>query len=62
MNHSGECFYAFSGADRIVLRKSKKIKDILKEIIACRKVDGGTHNDLLDMLLNTRYEDTGRLP
>jgi cytochrome P450 len=52
-------FYAFSGADRMVLRKSKKIKDILKEIIARRKVDKGTHNDLLDMLLNTRYEDTG---
>ncbi len=52
-------FYTFSGADRMVIRKSKKIKDILKEIIARRKVDGGTHNDLLDMLLNTRYEDTG---
>ena len=51
--------YAFSGADRMVLGKSKKIKDILKEIIGRRKVDGGTHNDLLDMLLNTRYEDTG---
>ena len=47
--------YAFSGADRMVLGKSKKIKDILKEIIARRKEDGGTHNDLLDMLLNTRY-------
>jgi cytochrome P450 len=52
-------FYVFSGADRMVLRKSKKIKDILKEIIAHRKADEGTHNDLLDMLLNTRYEDTG---
>ncbi len=52
-------FYVFSGADRMVLRKSKKIKDILKEIIARRKADEGTHNDLLDMLLNTRYEDTG---
>jgi cytochrome P450 len=51
--------YAFSGADRMILGKSKKIKDILKEIIARRKVDGGSHNDLLDMLLNTRYEDSG---
>jgi cytochrome P450 len=52
-------FYALSGADRMVLRRSKKIKDILKEIITRRKVEGGSHNDLLDMLLSTRYEDTG---
>jgi cytochrome P450 len=52
-------FYFISKADRIILRKSKKIRDILKEIIAERKAEGRSHNDLLDMLLNTRYEDTG---
>lgn len=32
---------------------------ILNEIIEERKQSGETHNDLLDMLLETRYEDTG---
>jgi cytochrome P450 len=52
-------FYSFSGADRMVLGRSKKIKDILKDIIAHRKAERSSHNDLLDMLLSTRYEDTG---
>lgn len=52
-------FYSFSGADRTVLKRSKKIRDILKEIIAHRKAENRSHNDLLDMLLSTRYEDTG---
>lgn len=54
-------FYSFSGADRMILRKSGKIKDILKEIIACRKAENGSHNDLLDMLLSSRHEDTGEI-
>lgn len=53
-------FYFFNGADRRVLRRSKKIRNILKEIIESRKEENRSHNDLLDMLLNTRYEDTGQ--
>lgn len=34
-------------------------KTILKKIIEDRKASGVVHNDLLDMLLATRYEDTG---
>ncbi len=52
-------FYSFNGADRLVLKRSKKIKGILKDIIAQRKSEQNSHNDLLNMLLNTRYEDTG---
>src|SRR5664279_360119 len=52
-------FYPVNRSDRLVLQKSKKIKDILKEIIAIRRAEKMPHNDLLDMLLNTRYEDTG---
>ena len=52
-------FYFFNGADRMVLKRSKKIKDILKDIIARRKAENSSRDDLLDMLLNTRYEDTG---
>jgi len=51
--------YPFNGADQVVLEKSKKIKNILKNMIAERRAGGSSHNDLLDMLLNTRYEDTG---
>ena len=40
---------------------SAEIKDILKEIITKRKSENRSHNDLLDMLLNTRYEDTGEV-
>ena len=52
-------FYPVSRADRIIMQKSKKIKYILKEIILNRKMESSSHNDLLDMLLNARYEDTG---
>jgi cytochrome P450 len=54
-------FYPINGADRIILEKSKKIRNILKGIIAHRKAENNSHNDLLDMLLNTRYEDTGEV-
>ena len=53
--------YPFNRADQIILQKSGKIKNILKGIIAERKAGGSSHNDLLDMLLNTRYEDTGEV-
>jgi cytochrome P450 len=37
------------------------MREILREIIANRKAEIKSHNDLLDMLLNTRYEDTGEV-
>jgi len=52
-------FYSVSSAERMVLRKSKRIKNILKEVITNRRAENRNHNDLLDMLLNARYEDTG---
>jgi cytochrome P450 len=52
-------FYLFNGADRQILRRSKKMRKILKEIISDRKTENNSHNDLLDMLLSARYEDTG---
>jgi cytochrome P450 len=51
--------YPFSGADRAIIQKSKKIKGILKKIISDRREEKIPHNDLLDILLNTRYEDSG---
>ena len=51
--------YPFNRANRIILKKAVRIRDILKKIVDERKTDSVIHNDLLDMLLNTRYEDTG---
>jgi cytochrome P450 len=52
-------FYPLNRADRVILQKSNRIRKILKVIIDQRKSEGGIHNDLLDMLLNSTYEDTG---
>jgi cytochrome P450 len=51
--------YPFNRADRIILKKADRIRNILKNIIDERKADSLIHNDLLDMLLGVRYEDTG---
>jgi cytochrome P450 len=51
--------YPFNRADRTILRKSERIRKILKKIIEERRAEIDNHNDLLDMLLNVRYEDTG---
>jgi cytochrome P450 len=52
-------FYPLNKADRRILQKSESIKKILKEIVDQRKSSSESHNDLLDMLMNARYEDTG---
>jgi cytochrome P450 len=52
-------FYTVNKAEKTILQKSVNIKRILKEIIEQRKSDRDTHHDLLDMLLNARYEGTG---
>jgi cytochrome P450 len=51
--------YPFNKADRLILKKAERIRQILKQIIDERKADSTSHNDLLDLLLGTRYEDTG---
>ncbi len=51
--------YPFNRADRIILKKADRIRNILRQIIQERKADIHSHNDLLDMLLRTTYEDTG---
>jgi cytochrome P450 len=42
-----------------MLRKSAKMRDIIKGIIEERRSSKDSYSDLLDMLLHTRYEDTG---
>jgi cytochrome P450 len=50
--------YPVNNAERLILAKSEKIRKIVKGIIDMRKSEGRSHNDLLDMLLNSRYEGT----
>lgn len=51
--------YFISRQDRINLRRRERMREIVRNIIAERKRDAGEFNDLLDMLLGARYEDTG---
>ena len=51
--------YPINGAKKIHLNKAKRIRQIFKEIIQERKNTDGHFTDLLDMLLNSKYEDTG---
>lgn len=52
-------FYRFTGSERKVLKKSAEIREIFKNVIHERRQSDKSHNDLLDMLLNSTYEDTG---
>jgi len=51
--------YPLNRADQIILRKSSRIREILKKIIDDRRANAAEHPDLLDLLLAVRYEETG---
>ena len=53
-------FYPINGIDRLNQERSEKLKNIIRGVIHQRQADTGSYNDLLDMLLNTRYEDSGQ--
>lgn len=48
-----------SGQVAANMKKSKRTRDILRRIVRERQASGKKFNDLLDMLLDARYEDTG---
>jgi len=52
--------YPITGEEKKLVKQWDGIRDMLRGIIAQRRVDETAHNDLLDMLLNARYEDTGQ--
>ncbi len=52
-------WFKLSGQVKKHLNLSQESRDILQNIIEERKESQETHDDLLDMLLATRYEDTG---
>ena len=40
-------------------RKAERVREILRGVVRERQASGRRYNDLLDMLLDARYEDTG---
>jgi cytochrome P450 len=52
-------WFKISGEEKENLDRAARTRSILSEIIQTRKKSGQRHNDLLDMLLDARYEDTG---
>ncbi len=52
-------FYPFTGTENIQRKKAKKLREIFIGIVNERKADDNNYSDLLDMLLKSKYEDTG---
>jgi cytochrome P450 len=52
-------WFRLSGEVDENLQRSRKARTIIRDIINTRKQSGRKFNDLLDMLLDARYEDTG---
>lgn len=51
--------YPITGTERKLSRQWDGVRNMLKGIIMRRQADKQPHNDLLNMLLGARYEDTG---
>lgn len=49
-----------NGSARKTMKLAEEVKDILREIIAERRRNPKDSDDLLDMLLNSKYEDNGQ--
>lgn len=52
-------WFNLSGELKANLRRSEGARDIIRFLIRQRKESSRKHNDLLDMLLEARYEDSG---
>jgi cytochrome P450 len=52
-------FYPFTGTESIQLKKAQRLREIFLGIIYERKASDKNYTDLLDMLLKSKYEDTG---
>jgi cytochrome P450 len=52
-------FYPLNGQQKAAYGKSARMKEMVGGIIRLRRADSGEYDDLLDMLLCARYEDTG---
>lgn len=54
-------FYPFTGSENTQLKKAKRLREIFIGIINERKRSDKNYTDLLDMLLKSKYEDTGEV-
>jgi len=52
-------FYLINSKEKKAIENAKAIRDVISNIIEERMADNKEHSDLLDMLINSRYEDTG---
>lgn len=52
-------FYPFTGTENIQLKKAKRLREIFISIINERQASNESYADLLEMLLKSKYEDTG---
>ena len=52
-------FYLFTGTENTQLKKAKRLREIFIGIINERKASDKNYDDLLDMLSQSKYEDTG---
>ncbi|MBC7934340.1 MAG: cytochrome P450 [Rhizobacter sp.] len=52
-------FYPFTGSENAQLKKARRLREIFTAIINERKASTESYADLLDMLLKSKYEDTG---
>lgn len=51
--------YPLTGKDKRAKKKSKELRGIIEKVIQERKAEDKSYDDLLDMLIQTRYKDTG---
>lgn len=51
--------YIFTRQDKVNMRRRDRMRTMILGIVEQRRRDTRTYNDLLDMLLNARYEDNG---
>ncbi|MEO7044046.1 MAG: cytochrome P450 [Ferruginibacter sp.] len=51
--------YPITGEQNDTLNKAKRLREIIGDIVRERKAENKNYSDLLDMLLNSKYEDTG---
>ena len=51
--------YPITGEKNETLKRAKRLREIIGEIVRERKSENKNYSDLLDMLLNSKYEDTG---
>jgi cytochrome P450 len=52
-------FYPFTGEEKKHIKKGQRLREIILNIINERKDSSGEFYDILDMLIHSKYEDTG---